>query len=247
MSRTLRQAAEIAAVRRAGAARLPTRHWPGPLTLVLPLRARRADRLAGHRRPADTIAVRAPAHPAMRALLARDGPAARRAFRQCQRPDQPDPRRPCPRQPRRPHPADRRRRADRARPRIHHRRRDRRRACACCAPARSTSASRSASGGGDRSAGPAPSHYAPAKPLRLDADGAQAGEWLIGFGAVAGDASLSPSGDLVEAAAALFDGCTKPKPRRSRGSRSRRSRTKASAPRSTTACAAPPRRGSDVR
>ena len=32
-----------------------------------------------------------------------------------------------------------------------------------------------------------------------------AGEWLIGFGAVAGDASLSASGDLVEAAASLFD------------------------------------------
>ena len=30
-------------------------------------------------------------------------------------------------------------------------------------------------------------------------------EYLIGFGAVAGDATLSPSGDLVEAAARLFD------------------------------------------
>ena len=29
--------------------------------------------------------------------------------------------------------------------------------------------------------------------------------WLIGFGAVPGDASLSPSGDLVEAAANLFE------------------------------------------
>jgi L-threonylcarbamoyladenylate synthase len=49
------------------------------------------------------------------------------------------------------------------------------------------------------------SHYAPAKPVRLNATWREAGEWLIGFGAVAGDSSLSPSGDLAEAAARLFD------------------------------------------
>jgi L-threonylcarbamoyladenylate synthase len=49
------------------------------------------------------------------------------------------------------------------------------------------------------------SHYAPTKPLRLNASVAEPGEWLIGFGAVAGDATLSASGDPVEAAAALFD------------------------------------------
>lgn len=49
------------------------------------------------------------------------------------------------------------------------------------------------------------SHYAPSKPLRLDAMQADADEYLIGFGEVDGDASLSPSGDLVEAAARLFD------------------------------------------
>lgn len=48
------------------------------------------------------------------------------------------------------------------------------------------------------------SHYAPTKPLRLNADTAREGEWLIGFGAVAGDDTLSASGDLVEAAAKLF-------------------------------------------
>jgi L-threonylcarbamoyladenylate synthase len=48
------------------------------------------------------------------------------------------------------------------------------------------------------------SHYAPSKPLRLDAGTAEAGEWLIGFGPVAGDDNLSPSGDLEEAAARLF-------------------------------------------
>ncbi|MEO6225806.1 MAG: L-threonylcarbamoyladenylate synthase [Sphingomicrobium sp.] len=49
------------------------------------------------------------------------------------------------------------------------------------------------------------SHYAPAKPLRLNAAAAEPDEYLIGFGAVAGDESLSASGDLVEAAARLFD------------------------------------------
>ncbi|WP_157216032.1 L-threonylcarbamoyladenylate synthase [Flavisphingomonas formosensis] len=49
------------------------------------------------------------------------------------------------------------------------------------------------------------SHYAPSKPLRLDAAAAKPGEWMIGFGAVAGDATLSVAGDLVEAAAQLFE------------------------------------------
>jgi len=49
------------------------------------------------------------------------------------------------------------------------------------------------------------SHYAPSKPLRLDASSAENGEYLIGFGQIAGDSSLSPSGDLVEAAARMFD------------------------------------------
>lgn len=49
------------------------------------------------------------------------------------------------------------------------------------------------------------SHYAPDKPLRLDAIDAEEYEFHIGFGDVAGDASLSPDGDLVQAAALLFD------------------------------------------
>lgn len=49
------------------------------------------------------------------------------------------------------------------------------------------------------------SHYAPSKPVRLNATNAQAGEWLIGFGEIAGDDSLSPTGDLTEAAANLFE------------------------------------------
>jgi len=49
------------------------------------------------------------------------------------------------------------------------------------------------------------SHYAPTKPLRLDATTARDGEYLIGFGGIDGDMNLSPRGDLVEAAANLFD------------------------------------------
>ncbi|WP_436286726.1 L-threonylcarbamoyladenylate synthase [Sphingomonas trueperi] len=49
------------------------------------------------------------------------------------------------------------------------------------------------------------SHYAPSKPVRLGAERAQEGEWLIGFGAIGGDDTLSATGDLREAAARLFD------------------------------------------
>ncbi len=49
------------------------------------------------------------------------------------------------------------------------------------------------------------SHYAPSKPLRLNAEKPDGKEWLIGFGSVAGDENLSPSSDLAQAAARLFD------------------------------------------
>ncbi|WP_394647028.1 L-threonylcarbamoyladenylate synthase [uncultured Sphingomonas sp.] len=48
-------------------------------------------------------------------------------------------------------------------------------------------------------------HYAPRKPLRLGAAVRDGDEWLIGFGAIAGDDTLSVTGDLEEAAARLFD------------------------------------------
>ena len=53
------------------------------------------------------------------------------------------------------------------------------------------------------------SHYAPAAPLRLEATSVEPGEALIAFGGAIPDTSgpvinLSPSGDLVEAAANLF-------------------------------------------
>jgi L-threonylcarbamoyladenylate synthase len=61
------------------------------------------------------------------------------------------------------------------------------------------------------------SHYAPGKPVRLDAAEATANEFHIGFGPVAGDVTLSASGDLVEAAArlyaALYEGAAASQPR----------------------------------
>jgi L-threonylcarbamoyladenylate synthase len=48
------------------------------------------------------------------------------------------------------------------------------------------------------------SHYSPGKPVRLGAWRAEADEFLIGFGDLAGDVNLSPAGDLTEAAARLY-------------------------------------------
>ena len=47
-------------------------------------------------------------------------------------------------------------------------------------------------------------HYSPGKPMRLQAREAEADEFLIGFGPVAGDCSLSETGDLALAAARLY-------------------------------------------
>jgi L-threonylcarbamoyladenylate synthase len=48
------------------------------------------------------------------------------------------------------------------------------------------------------------SHYAPGKPVRLNAEQAGGDEFHIGFGPVAGDMTLSATGDLAEAAANLY-------------------------------------------
>ncbi len=55
-----------------------------------------------------------------------------------------------------------------------------------------------------RSPGRLTRHYAPDAPLRLNALSAGEREVMIGFGKVQGDLNLSPSGDLKEAAANLF-------------------------------------------
>lgn len=62
--------------------------------------------------------------------------------------------------------------------------------------------------GGDatkpNSPGQLASHYAPAATLRLNADAALPGEILVGFGRIKGRLMLSDTGSLVEAAANLF-------------------------------------------
>jgi len=61
------------------------------------------------------------------------------------------------------------------------------------------------------------SHYAPGKPMRLNAESAASDEFHIGFGPVPGDINLSSRGDLTEAAArlylALHDAAASEKPR----------------------------------
>ena len=61
-------------------------------------------------------------------------------------------------------------------------------------------------GQGHRSPGRLALHYAPDAPVRIEADEVRDGEILLGFGAGVGDPrwSLSPTGDLREAAANLF-------------------------------------------
>ena len=148
--------------------------WPGPLTLVLPLRegARISPLVTAG---LETVAVRVPAHPlAQRLLRAFGGPLAAPSA----------------------NPSGR------------------------VSPTRTEHALEGLSGriaavlgealgtGGDAdkptSPGQLVSHYAPEALLRLNATEARAGEVLVGFGAVKGALTLSETGDLIEAAARLF-------------------------------------------
>ena len=62
-----------------------------------------------------------------------------------------------------------------------------------------------ASGDNIEAPGQLASHYAPSKIVRLNAIQPEPGEWHIGFGAIEGNENLSASGDLALAAANLFD------------------------------------------
>ncbi len=62
-----------------------------------------------------------------------------------------------------------------------------------------------ASGDNIEAPGQLASHYAPSKLLRLNAVQPEPGEWHIGFGEIEGNDNLSASGDLAQAAANLFD------------------------------------------
>lgn len=185
-------------------------HWPGPLTLVLP---RRADAgLAGAVTAGlETVAVRAPAHPVMRALLERlDFPLAapsanRSGFISPTSAEHVL--------------ASLDGRIDmvldggpttagvestivavRADGSIEELR-----------PGPLQLGTRSAGGEGAarvearvEAPGQLASHYAPGKPVRLNALEAAPGEFWIGFGPVAGDCTLSADGDVNEAATRLY-------------------------------------------
>jgi L-threonylcarbamoyladenylate synthase len=185
---------------------LAERYWPGPLTMVLPLRTD-ANIASLVTAGLDTVAIRAAAHPTMRALLAATGrplaaPSANVSGRISPT--------------RASHVlasldgriplildagatlhglestivAVRNDRLDLLRP----------------GPISAEQlGARTASGETIEAPGQLASHYAPTKKLRLNADTGRPGELLIGFGAVAGDLNLSARGDLVEAAANLFD------------------------------------------
>ena len=187
------------------AAALMDRFWPGPLTLVLPLKP--GAPVAGIVTAGlPTLAVRCPAHPVMQAVIAAVGPLAAPSANRSGRLS-----------------------ATTAAhvaaslggriPLILD-------GGACAAGIESTIVAVDADGiallrpgaipselvGANAAAttgisapGQLASHYAPRQPLRLDARTAHAGEFHIGFGTVAGAASLSARGDLVEAAARLFD------------------------------------------
>jgi L-threonylcarbamoyladenylate synthase len=74
-----------------------------------------------------------------------------------------------------------------------------------------------ASGSAIEAPGQLESHYAPGKPLRLNASAAEPDEFFIGFGVIAGDSQLSMRADLAEAAsrlyAALHEAAAAPQPR----------------------------------
>lgn len=198
----LAAAAEIGAMDGV-AAELAQAHWPGPLTLVVPLRA--AARVSSIVTAGlGTIAIRVPAHPAMQALLKETGKPLAAPSANASGSISPT-------------------RADHVVKSLGGRiplildggssERGIESTIVAVGPGGlrllrpgpidlGLALDRS---GGIEAPGQLTSHYAPSKPLRLDATHAEAHEFLIGFGAVGGDLSLSRSGDPVEAAARLFD------------------------------------------
>ena len=204
--------AEALAVADARARRLAEAFWPGPLTMVLPLRAD-APLAAAVTAGLPTVAIRCPAHPVMRAVLAASGlplaaPSANRSGGVS--------------------PSMAAHVAaslgDRVGLILD--------GGECRAGIESTIIALRADGGwqilrpgpitaedlaavlgqGGSAAsddkieapGQMTSHYAPGKPVRLNAAQNAADEFSISFGTPEGDYALSPSGDLAEAAARLY-------------------------------------------
>lgn len=193
---------------------LAERHWPGPLTLVL---ERRGDARVASAVSAGlpTIALRHPAHPVMAALLARvpfelAAPSANRSgsisptlaahvlaslegrielvldhgaacesgiestILAVRRDDSWDELRPGPLD------------------------------SALLAASYERAQAAGAASRGIEAPGQLASHYAPGKPVRLDATSARPDEFHIGFGKLAGDCNLSSGADLAEAASRLY-------------------------------------------
>ncbi len=187
------------------AALLIERFWPGPLTLVLPLRRGAAVAslvCAG----LPTLAVRCPAHPVMQAVLATTGPLAAPSANGSGRLSPT--------------------RAEHVLQSLEGRIPLILDGGPCDAGVESSIVAVDGEAvtllrpgaidaarlginavGGDAITAPGQlaSHYAPRQPVRLDARSASLREFHIGFGAVRGDASLSAAGDVDEAAARLFD------------------------------------------
>ena len=196
---------DLAAAERLGvfddaARELAQKHWPGPLTLVVP--ARHTSGIASLVTAGlGTIAVRVPAHPAMRALLKAAGrplaaPSANASGRIS--------------------PTRAAHVAESLDGRISlvvdggacERGIESTIVAATGGPLRllrrgPIDVDAEETGGAIEAPGMMASHYAPGKPLRLDATTAEADEILIGYGAVKGDLYLGD--DPVTAAARLFD------------------------------------------
>lgn len=199
---SLVQAGELAEID-ATARKLAASHWPGPLTLVLP-RRRDASLAPAVSASLPTVALRCPAHPAMQAVLSAAGlplaaPSANRSGFVS--------------------PTT----AEHVLATLNGGIAAVLDAGPCKAGIESTIVAvrdggrvevlrpgpieieaGQGSGAAIEAPGQLASHYAPGKPLRLDADDARDDEFLIGFGAVRGECSLSESGDLAEAASRLY-------------------------------------------
>ena len=181
---------------------LAAEHWPGPLTLVLP-RRRDAGLAAAVTAGLETVAIRMPSHPVMRAILAETGlalaaPSANRSGFIS--------------------PTS----ADHVLTSLGGRIEAVVDGGECRKGLESTIVAVREDGSleqlrpgpldialpglarGIEAPGQMASHYAPGKPVRLNVTRAVEDEFAIGFGEVAGDCSLSVTGDMEEAASRLY-------------------------------------------
>lgn len=205
-------AAERIAMVDADARRLAQAFWPGPLTLVLPLRAD-AGIAAAVTAGLDTIALRVPRHRAMRALLDATGKPLAAPSANASNHISPTTAAHVAASlgGRVPLIVDDGPTEAGLESTIVHGRNILRPGPITAEQVASLSAGESPddcpaplSGGAIIAPGQLAKHYAPRKPLRLDATEARPDEWLIGFGPVVGDDTLSAAGDLTEAASHLF-------------------------------------------